>query len=271
MSKAPLVLALIVCLSAVAAADDGDFANAAELARQGNFQDAVPLFQRLSDAGNPYASLTLADYYQNGRGVPKDDVIAAKLFEAAAAKSIVSAQRIVAQLYDQGVGVAKDTARAVSWSKRAAEQGDVLSQIRIGSAYEKGEGVGQDEAEAMRWFKLAAKQNAAAAFEVAALYGKRHDDKEEIEWTRKAADHGFPPALYNLGFAYSIGHGVPTDMVEAYRWLTLAALMAAKSPGKMFSPGDAIKARNNISARLTPAQRDTAELEVWKWLDKFVG
>ena len=229
-------IAVLVCSIIPSLADDGDFAQAIDLTRAGKFQDAAPLLQRLADEGNPYASLTLAEFYQKGSGVPQDQEKAAKLCETAAMKNVVTAQRITGQLYDLGQGVTKDQTRAVFWFRKAAEADDVNSQLRLGNAYQSGEGVKQDRAEAMKWFKRAASQDVALAeFEVANLYAEQNE-KAEIEWTRKAADHGFPPALYSLGFAYSIGHGVPTNLTEAYRLLTLAAVVAAKSPIRHFPP-----------------------------------
>ena len=72
-----------------------------------------------------------------------------------------------------------------------AEQADVDAQNQLGSAYNEGKaGLKQDYAEALKWF-------------------------------RQAADKGYAPALYNLGLAYDLGHGVPADDPE----IALTALM----------------------------------------------
>ena len=44
------------------------------------------------------------------------------------------------------------------------------------------------------WFKrAAARMSRWRSFEIANLFAEQNDEKAEIEWTRKAADHGFPP------------------------------------------------------------------------------
>ena len=74
-----------------------------------------------------------------------------------------------------------------------AEQADVDAQNQLGSAYNEGKaGLKQDYAEALKWF-------------------------------RQAADKGYAPALYNLGLAYDLGHGVPADDKQAFKYYLMAA------------------------------------------------
>lgn len=40
----------------------------------------------------------------------------------------------------------------------------------------------------------------------------------------KAAEHGEPAALYDLGLLYSTGQGVEQNFIEAHKWFNLAAL-----------------------------------------------
>ena len=48
--------------------------------------------------------------------------------------------------------------------------------------------------------------------------------KTELERMVQRADAGDPVAQNNLGAAYSDGEGVPEDDVEAYAWLSIAAV-----------------------------------------------
>ena len=43
---------------------------------------------------------------------------------------------------------------------------------------------------------------------------------------REAAERGDPVAQHKLGLAYRNGDGVTRDLVEAYKWLSLAATRA---------------------------------------------
>ena len=46
---------------------------------------------------------------------------------------------------------------------------------------------------------------------------------EAVKWYRKAAEQNLGPAQRNLGRCYLRGDGVAKDLVEAYKWLLLAA------------------------------------------------
>ena len=49
------------------------------------------------------------------------------------------------------------------------------------------------------------------------------DNTEAVKWIRKAAEQNLAVAQSNLGDHYEKGVGVVKDLVEAYRWHTLAA------------------------------------------------
>jgi TPR repeat protein len=49
------------------------------------------------------------------------------------------------------------------------------------------------------------------------------DYKESLLWYRKAADQGLVKAQYSLGVAYQKGLGVDVDLVQAHKWLSMAA------------------------------------------------
>ena len=41
-------------------------------------------------------------------------------------------------------------------------------------------------------------------------------------WYQLAAEQGYSDAQYNLGYLYSVGHGVPQDHVYALMWVNIA-------------------------------------------------
>lgn len=49
------------------------------------------------------------------------------------------------------------------------------------------------------------------------------DKAFDVEGCRKAAESGYPPAQYSLGFCYEIGHGVSRDEGKAFSWYKNAA------------------------------------------------
>jgi hypothetical protein len=135
-------------------------------------------------------------------------------------------------MYDKGRGVPQDYAKALQWYRKAAEQGDAGAQYILG-LYEIGEGVPLDYAEV-------------------------------VKWSRKAAEQGVAEAQYNLGVDYKFGQGVPQDYAQAHMWFNLAA--------SRFPPGEdrvkAVKKRDKIAKRMTPAQISKAQKLVREWRPK---
>jgi len=66
-----------------------------------------------------------------------------------------------------------------------------------------------------------------------------------VKWLRKAAEQGYAPAQYNLGFSYSEGKGVLKDFVTAYAWGNIAQANGYK---------DAEKFKSIIVKQMTPEQ-----------------
>lgn len=106
--------------------------------------------------------------------------------------------------------------------RRRAEQGDANAQIDLATMYHYGQGVEQDREEAVKWYARAARQG-------------------RIE------------ALFPLGsLTESLAEG-PEDLVEAYRWYSLAADLVP--PGKAH---DIIVERRDRVAEQLPAGRFAA-------------
>jgi hypothetical protein len=82
------------------------------------------------------------------------------------------------------------------------------------------------------------------------------DDRQAMEWYRKAAEQGLPQAQINLGIMYEEGEGGPADFVQAYFWYAMA-----DSQGDSQGP----QAKREIAAKMTPAQVAEAEQKVKAW------
>ena len=81
----------------------------------------------------------------------------------------------------------------------------------------------------------------------------------EIAAIRKAAEQGDDRAQYNLGVMYANGNGVPKDVQQAYFWWLLSS--AQDHPV-------AVKNRELMAERLTPAQRAEAQTKARDWKPK---
>jgi len=96
--------------------------------------------------------------------------------------------------------------------------------------YDKGQGVPQDSGEALKWYRLAAAQGDAVA-------------------------------QYNRGLMYANGQSVPQDYVQAHKWFNLAAA----TPIDKSTQDEAVKARDSVAARMTPAQIAEAQKLAREW------
>ncbi len=171
------------------------------------------------------------------------------------------AQNFLGFMYAYGLRVPQDNAEAVKWYRKAADQGHAEAQFNLGRMYAYGEGVPQDNAEAVKWYRKAADQgHAEVQYNLGFMYdnGLRvpQDYAEAVKWYRKATGQGNASAQLNLGAMYHQGLGVPQDYVQAHMWFNLAAMQGNAG---------AVKGRDVVARRMTPAQIATAQRMARNW------
>ena len=190
---------------------------------------------------------------------------ALRLYQSAAAQGNDYAQYSLATLYLMGTGTSQDYAQAANWFRKAAELGNVDAQFNLGRLLELGTGVAKNEAEAAKWYQTPADQgNPDAQFNLAFLYftggGVARDNRQAVHWFRKAANQGHNAAQYNLGLVL-VSDDPPQDFVRAHKWLSLAANNATEAGPRE----QAATARSNLEARMTPAQIAKAKTLAGEW------
>jgi hypothetical protein len=94
--------------------------------------------------------------YQEGKGVPKDEVEAVKWYRKAADQGYYGAKANLGFMYAEGRGVPKDEVEAVKWYRKAADQGHAGAQYKLGFMYQEGKGVPKDEVEGYAWLNVSA-------------------------------------------------------------------------------------------------------------------
>ncbi len=129
------------------------------------------------------------------------------------------------------------------------------------AAYNRG-----DYATALReWRPLAKQGDAEAQFFLGAMYnlgdGVPQDYAEALQWWRKAAEQGNAKAQFFLGSMYDKGQGVPQDYAKAHIWFTLAASGFPRG----YARDKAVKKRDIVAKRMTPAQISEAEKLAREW------
>lgn len=156
-----------------------------------------------AEGGSPKDQIRLAQAYFNGRGIERNEKLAALWFERAANSGDQQAQRIVGYFYSVGIGVPKDPARAVRWLHRAVSGGSVEAEIDLGLAYLWGFGVRKDETFGVMWLRRAAEKgdNRAKCYMGDLYYfgiGVIQNQQNALHWYEIAAKHD-PYAQYRLG------------------------------------------------------------------------
>ncbi len=234
-------VAFTLTIGAAGPAMTAGFGDGLSAYRNGNPAAAWRVFMPLAEQGDVQAQNMLGWMYSLGNdGWPEDNQQAANWFQKAAAQGSSSAQYNLGRMYADGEGVRRNYRQAARWFTEAAGQGNQRAQLQLAKLYELGAGVPKDPREAMSlWVSLAESGWPAAQFEVAKMYRK--------------------------------GERVGKDLVQSYKWASLAAknpqYLAAKVlleilAGKM-TAGQVAEARRQVSQwqpKRKPSQRALNEI-----------
>lgn len=220
--------ALPACRAAAEAGDARSQHHLADLLRSNRqFADALHWAELSAGSGYPAGQLLLAELYQRGHGSPGDATRARTLIEAAAAQGLAAAQYQAGMASLNGSGTEPERREALRWLKRAAIQGDVTAQLQLADLY-------------------------LDSTEPEQALGRR--------WLERAAEQGSAIAQYHLGTSYLEGRGGPADPLEAYIWLSLAALNGESRA----QPGV-----TQLAPQLSASQRDTARQRIARIQGRF--
>lgn len=192
--------------------------------------------------------------------------VAYKEFLVLAEQDDARAQQALAWMYYEGQGRERDYGKAAYWYRRAAEQGNITAQINLAQMHAYGKGVQQDFTEAAHWWKKLADQgDVKSQVALAGLYyqgaGLERDFEKAVRLWREAAQQGSIEAQRNLGLMYGKGRGVVQDDVQAFAWLSVAAIQDDEV---------AAKSRDYAQSQLNAEQRKKAGILAHELIEKFV-
>ncbi|KQT61549.1 hypothetical protein ASG52_01285 [Methylobacterium sp. Leaf456] len=164
--------------------------------------------------GDGAAIWELAAREAEGRGVPRDLGVAAKLYERLASAGYAPAQFKLGNAYEKGAGVTRDIGQAKSWYGRAADMGNTRAMHNLAVLHA---------------------ENPAA--------NGRPDFATAAVAFRRAAEHGVRDSQYNLAVLYARGLGVSQDLVQSYLWFSTAAAQGDEEAGRK---------RDEVAGKLAP-------------------
>jgi localization factor PodJL len=187
----------------------------------------------------------------------------ARLREAVLAGDITAVYELAARAAD-GRGIARDQKLAAKLFERAAAHGLVPAQYRIGNHYEKGLGVPRDFSLAALWYQRAAESgNARAMHNLAVLLAEGINGAPDYEgavgWFSRAAEYGVRDSQYNLAVLLARGLGAQQDLSGSYVWFAIAAAQGDEDAGGK---------RDEVAGRLSPTELELAKAKVELWRAK---
>jgi TPR repeat protein len=114
------------------------------------------------------------------------------------------------------------------------------------------------DASVSRIMARAQRGNAHAQAMLGFMYANGHGVPQSydvaVDWYTKSACQGDPDGQYLLGLMYDKGFGVKADVVQAHKWLNLAAAHAPWPNRENY-----LRMRNAVGTKMTPAQLDLAQ------------
>jgi localization factor PodJL len=201
----------------------------------GNLPPALAKVKLAALEGDGTAIWDLATREADGRGMPRDLSVAAKLYELLASAGYAPAQYKLAGHYEKGSGVVRDLDKAKLWYGRAAEQGHARSMHNLAVLYA---------------------ENPVA--------NGKPDFASAASWFRQGAEFGVRDSQYNLGVLYARGLGLTQDLIQSYAWFSAAASQGDDDAGKKrddvankLSPADLASAKS-LAANFKPRKIDAA-------------
>lgn len=184
---------------------------------------ALDLYRKAADQGNAAAAFALAELYAGGEGSPRDAADATNaLYERAAEANVSRAAERLAERLRWGYACTPDRLKACDWYCHASAR--VGSRNIFGFVTREGQILPQPDEDSRRFAEL-------------------------FQTHRRACQNGELAALLQMGRWCADGTVGPVDLIEAYKWFSLAG-----------AQGDAAAQTElaKLRARLTPEQLKTA-------------
>lgn len=188
----------------IAAYDRQDTSTASDAAPE---QKIAPDTQSTSMSSGELNALGMR-YYRNGNDSTQNFVQAACCFHQAAQQGHAGAQYNLAQCYQKGKGVPKDDQQAFHWFQLAAANGHKGAQSRLIQYNSKGH---ESLPSSKEGSPEASKSNFQLGREIYCHPAQLHDYPKAAEYFQKGCDEGDVNAMYLLAVSYSTGLGVPRD------------------------------------------------------------
>jgi uncharacterized protein len=188
---------------------------------------AMEWYQRAAASGSPVAYIRLGDVYA-GRSAGLEAPQALEWYrKAAEANSAIGMVRL-GKMFNEGRGVPRDQALAATWFSRAAAAGSGAAMVELSSLYSRAGGPGHFNLARDALEKAIRAGDARAPIALAKLYLVRGERTLAEMTLKRSADSGSAEAALNLAELYLSGQATADQQSAARRWLSVAEKAMAK-------------------------------------------
>ena len=240
---------------------------AIEYDKTNNYELSFPLHLKAAEMGNVAAQCNTGYAYMYGKGTPIDYSKAVFWFEKAIEKNHAPSISNLGVCYSNGWGVPRDKQKAMELYKRAADLGNEQAKKNYEFIKKYLEEQKPNEELAKRYYEEAKPYK---------FMGKTPDYKKAFELHMKAANLGYAPAQFEVGYAYSLGFlGVPRDAKKAFEWYMKAAMQgdatSQRNVGKAYQDGNGVE--RNLEKAKEWYQKASAQGDrnATAWLKEITG
>jgi hypothetical protein len=125
LARIAYCMTLISTVAVATPAKSDSFTQGKAAFSRGNYVQAAKLLASCAQRGNPRAQAMLGFLYENGLGAPQAYDVAVELYAGAAERGDPSGQYLLGLMYDKGHGVDRDDVLAYKWLNLAAASAPV--------------------------------------------------------------------------------------------------------------------------------------------------
>lgn len=232
---------------------------------------AVKWYERAMAGGSRTAKLNLAVMSLKGSGIRQDPGLALELLQQLAMEHDSRAESYLGFMYELGYGVPADNPLAEKWLVHAAKHHAPAGEYGLGTLYSTAENHRHNFLRAAKLLRSSAK-----AGYVPAMYGLgmlliSHPELsrmpgEPTERLQAAAEGGFWQASAVLGILARDGAMNSVNMMDAYRWFTIAVRQGGPNAERLLE-----EARERCAAKFTAESREREDQRADAWLRDHAG
>ncbi|MGX8700919.1 MobP3 family relaxase [Caproiciproducens sp.] len=236
------------------------------LGMESNPEEGLKWLELCCEKKNAWAQYQLAGMYQNGDGVPQDEIKAQKLYNEALTGFLEQEKETpaayveyeIASMYKHGNGTEQDNDVAFQWYVDAAEKGHPHAAYCTARACYEGAGTEQSYPDAVKWYQKAAKGgDAYAMYALGKMFrdgiGVELNNEKAYQYFLAAAKLGHEFAQFAAAKALLSGIGVEKNVQGAVGWFRKCAEkgnpFAAYQLGLLLSAGKEIPKDDSLAQK----------------------